>query len=193
MKRILVGFCVAFSCAAATAREAAAESSSAAPQAGVQTEQPAWPVWLAFNSTKNIDVAGLRITFPYGECESVTGFDIGCFGRCRYFEGFQLNILRNDAKDTLAGFQIGIYNSCGRADMLGIQVGLWNEARSFKGCQVGLINLTDTGSGFQVGIINRAEAFYGFQGGAVNVIRENDFAFLPVLNVGFDLWTDPKF
>ena len=28
---------------------------------------------------------------------------------------------------------------------------------------------------------------------AVNVIRENDFAFLPVLNVGFDLWTDPKF
>ena len=47
--------------------------------------------------------------------------------------------------------------------------------------------------GFQVGIVNRAESFYGFQGGVVNVIRETEFAFLPIINVGFDLWTDPKF
>ena len=193
MKKIIVGFCAALSCAAVMAQGAEAESSAAASQPAAQLEQPAWPVWLAFNSTKNIDVAGLRITFPYGDCESVTGFDVGFFGRCRYFEGFQLNILRNDAKDSLAGFQVGFYNSCGRADMLGVQIGLWNEARSFKGCQLGLINLADTGSGLQVGIINRAESFYGFQGGAVNVIRENEFAFFPIVNVGFDLWTDPKF
>lgn len=193
MKKLLIGFCATFACAAVMAQEAGSEASPAASQSGAQLESPSWPVWLAFNSTKDIDVAGLRITFPYGECESVTGFDLGFFGRCRYFEGFQLNILRNDAKDNLAGFQIGIYNSCGHADMLGIQIGLWNEARSFRGLQFGLVNLTDSGSGFQVGIINRAESLYGFQGGAVNVIRENDFAFLPVVNIGFDLWTDPKF
>ena len=132
MKKILVGFCVVLACAASVAQEAGAES-AAASQSAAQVEQPAWPIWLAFNSTKDIDVIGMRITFPYGECESVTGFDLGCFGRCRFFEGFQLNILRNDAKDTLAGFQVGLYNSCGRADILGVQVGLWNEARVFKG------------------------------------------------------------
>ena len=193
MKKIIVGFCAALTCAAVFAQGAEAESSAAASQPAAQMEQPEWPVWLAFNSTKNIDVVGARITFPYGECESVTGIDLGFYGRCRYFEGFQLNILRNDAKDSLAGVQAGFYNSCGRADMVGAQIGLWNEARSFKGCQIGLINITDAGSGLQLGIINRAESFYGFQGGIVNVIRENDFAFLPVVNIGFDLWTDPKF
>ena len=192
MKKILVGFCVALACAASVAQESGAES-AAASQSAAQLEKPAWPIWLAFNSTKDIDVIGLRITFPYGECEGVTGFDVGCFGRCRFFEGFQLNILRNDAKDTLAGCQVGFYNSCGRADILGVQLGLWNEARAIKGCQIGLINITDAGSGFQLGIINRAESFYGFQGGVVNVIRENEIAFLPLVNVGFDLWTDPKF
>ena len=192
MKKILVGFCAVLACAASVAQEAGAET-GVASQPPAQVEQPAWPIWLAFNSTKDIDVIGMRITFPYGECEGVTGFDLGCFGRCRFFEGFQLNILRNDAKDTLAGFQVGFYNSCGRADILGVQLGLWNEARAIKGCQIGLINITDAGSGFQVGIVNRAESFYGFQGGLVNVIRENEFAFLPIVNVGFDLWTDPKF
>ena len=192
MKKTLMALCAVLACAVVFAQEAAPAPASAAAQTP-DTRRAPWPVWLAFNSTKNIDVVGLRLTLPYGECEGVTGVDLGFYGRCRYFEGFQLNILRNDAKDSLAGFQIGLYNSCGRADMLGIQIGLWNEARSFKGFQVGLVNLTDTGSGIQVGIINRAEAFYGFQGGAVNVIRENDFAFLPLFNVGFDLWTDPKF
>ena len=192
MKKVLVGFCIALSCAASQAQEAGVEVSSA-PQPAPQLEQPAWPIWLAFNSTKDIDVIGMRITFPYGDCEGVTGFDLGVFGRCRYFEGFQLNILRNDAKDALAGFQVGIYNSCGRADILGVQIGLWNEAHVIKGCQLGLINITDAGSGLQIGIVNRAESFYGFQVGAVNVIRENEFAFLPLVNIGFDLWTDPKF
>ena len=192
MKKLVIAFCAAFTCAAVMA-QATASSAPAQEPVAVQKEAPDWPIWLAFNSTKDIDVAGLRITIPYGECESVTGFDLGFFGRCRYFEGFQLNILRNDAKDHLAGLQIGVYNSAGRADMLGVQLGLWNEARNFNGLQLGLVNLTDTGSGFQIGVINRAECFYGFQGGAVNVIRENEFAFLPIVNVGWDLWTDPKF
>ena len=194
MKKVLMGLCVVMACAAANAQQTASTApATAASTAKVQGDKAPWPVWLAFNSTKNIDVAGVRFTLPYGECESVTGFDIGFYGRCRYFEGFQLNILRNDAKDTLAGCQVGFYNSCGRADILGVQLGLWNEARAIKGCQIGLVNITDAGSGFQVGIVNRAESFYGFQGGLVNVIRENEFAFLPLVNVGFDLWTDPKF
>lgn len=187
MKKVLMCLCVVLACAAVRAQQAAsAQPAPAAPAAKV-SEAP-WPVWLAFNSTKNIDVAGVRFTLPYGECESVTGFDLGFYGRCRYFEGFQLNILRNEALDVMAGAQGGIYNSAGRADLTGLQVGLWNEARSLRGVQLGLINVADTVQGFQVGLVNRTESMYGFQVGGVNVIRESEIAFFPIVNIGFDLF-----
>ena len=176
---------MALACAASVAQEAGADS-AAVSQPSAQMEQPAWPIWLAFNSTKDIDVIGMRITFPYGDCEGVTGFDFGCFGRCRYFEGFQLNILRNDAKDTLAGFQVGIYNSCGRADILGVQLGLWNEALCLRGVQVGLVNIAgDDADGIQFGLVNRAESLHGYQIGLVNVIRSAEIQFFPIINIGF--------
>ena len=186
MKKTLMALCAVIACAAVFAQDAEPEPAPTVAQPP-DTRAP-WPVWLAFNSTKNIDVAGLRITFPYGECESVTGFDIGCFGRCRYFEGFQLNILRNEALDVMAGAQGGIYNSAGRADLTGLQVGLWNEARSLRGVQLGLINVADTVQGFQVGLVNRTESMYGFQVGGVNVIRESEIAFFPIVNIGFDMF-----
>ena len=68
---------------------------------------------------------------------------------------------------------------------MGLQVGLWNEARSFGGVQFGLVNVVGDARGFQVGLINRAETMYGYQLGLINVIRDAEFQFLPVLNVGF--------
>lgn len=186
MKKTLMAFCAVLACAVVLAQDAAPASAPVAVQAP-DTKAP-WPVWLAFNSTKNIDVVGLRLTLPYGECEGVTGVDLGFYGRSRYFEGFQLNILRNEALDVMAGVQVGIYNSAGRADLTGLQVGLWNEARSMRGAQVGIINVADTVQGFQIGLINRAESMYGFQVGGVNVIRESELAFLPILNIGFDVF-----
>ena len=186
MKKILMAVCTVLACAVVSAQEAAPAPAPATPTAPAKSAP--WPVWLAFNSTKNIDVAGVRFTLPYGECESVTGFDIGFYGRCRYFEGFQLNILRNEAEDVLSGVQIGCYNSSGRADLKGLQVGLFNEARSMRGVQVGIVNLADSICGLQLGLINRAETMYGFQVGAVNVIRESEMVFCPVLNIGFDIF-----
>ena len=187
MKKTLMALCAVLACAVVFAQEAASAPASAAAQAPEMRKAP-WPVWLAFNSTKNIDVVGLRLTLPYGECEGVTGVDLGFYGRCRYFEGFQLNILRNEALDVMAGVQLGIYNSAGRADLSGVQVGFWNEARSMRGVQVGLINVADTVEGFQVGLINRAESMYGAQLGGVNVIRESDLTFFPIMNIGFDMF-----
>ena len=175
MKKVIFGFCIALATVAAFAQEQAADGAVQQPKQS--TEKAAWPVWVTFNSTRDIDVIGLRMTLPYGSCESITGFDVGFFGRCRYFEGFQLNILRNEALDVMAGAQGGIYNSAGRADLTGLQVGFWNEVRSMRGVQVG--------------IINRSEALYGFQGGIVNVIRESEMPFCPILNIGFDTFTEP--
>ena len=186
MKKILMAVCVAFACSVVFAQEQAAAPASEQAVVKASTEKAPWPIWLAFNSTKNIDVIGVRGTFPYGACESVTGIDIGFYGCCRYFEGLQANILRNEAEDVLSGIQVGIYNSAGRADMTGLQLGLFNEARSFRGFQVGLINIADFGYGLQLGLINRCESLYGFQVGGVNVIRDSELAFLPILNIGFD-------
>ena len=186
MKKTLIALCAVLACAVVFAQEAApATTPTAAPAPA--TRAP-WPVWLAFNSVDDIDVVGLRLTLPYGECESVTGFDLGVYGRCRYFEGLQANILRNEALDVMAGIQAGIYNTAGRADLTGLQVGLWNEVRSMRGVQVGIINVADSVQGFQVGLINRAESMYGFQIGGVNVIRESEPAFFPIVNIGFDLF-----
>ena len=186
MKKTLMALCAVLACTVVFAQEAAPSSAPATAQS--PDTKASWPVWLAFNSTKNIDVVGLRLTLPYGECEGVTGFDLGFYGRCRYFEGFQLNILRNEALDMMAGVQVGLYNSAGRADLTGLQVGLWNEARAMRGVQVGIINVADTVQGFQIGLINRAESMYGFQVGGINVIRESELAFFPVVNIGFDLF-----
>ena len=186
MKKVMVGLCIVLAAAAAFAQKQSAEAVEQQPKP--QVEKATWPVWATFNSTRDIDVIGLRMTLPYGSCESVTGFDIGFFGRCRYFEGFQLNILRNDVSDILAGVQVGIYNSSGRADLVGVQLGLWNEAHSIRGVQVGLINVADAVTGVQLGIINRSEALYGFQCGIVNVIRESEMPFCPILNIGFDVF-----
>jgi len=183
MKKILMGLCAVLACAAVCAQDAAAKQS--APASAAQQDVP-YPVWLAFNSTRNLDVTGLRLTLPYGKCESVTGFDLGFWGSCRYMEGLQFNLLRNEAEDVMAGIQIGIFNSAGRADLTGLQIGLFNDARSIRGFQVGLVNIADGVHGFQVGLINRSETAYGFQVGGVNIIREAELAFLPIVNVGFD-------
>lgn len=183
MKKLLVLF-AAVVVAGAWAQEPEAEKPVAAP-----TEKTSWPMWLAFNSSNAPDVAGLRLTLPYGVSESVTGFDIGIFGRVNYMEGLQVNVLRNDAIDTLAGIQVGIYNSAGRADLFGAQIGLFNESQSISGLQCGLINISNAVYGFQVGIVNRTETMYGFQVGVINIIRESELPFFPIVNIGLDEFT----
>ena len=199
MKKVLFTLSMAAACAWAQEAVKSETDQPVEPQPVQQpvrepkVEKAPWPVWLAFNSTKNIDVIGFRLTIPYGSCESVTGFDLGIFGRCRYMEGFQLNLLRNEAQDILSGFQGGIYNTAGRADVLGLQAGLWNEAQSIRGVQAGVINTANAVTGFQIGLINRSESLYGVQIGAVNVIREGEWPFMPLINIGFETFGSPAF
>lgn len=148
-------------------------------------EKVRWPVWFAFGDVEDIDVVGLRLNLPSGQCEQVTGIDFGLIGRSQYYNGIQINLARNDVTDTLAGWQIGCYNSTSLGDALGLQTGLWNEAQSLYGFQAGLVNLVDYAEGIQIGLINRAEDLYGFQIGLVNIIRGGRVPFCPILNVGF--------
>ncbi|MCR5752968.1 MAG: hypothetical protein K6G91_13520 [Kiritimatiellae bacterium] len=160
---------------------------SQAVKAERKDESTIWPAYFALSEIpRTVDLVGLRITVPFSSAqENVTGVDIGLWGKSNYFEGIQLNVLRNRVIDSGSGIQIGCYNSVGRGDMLGLQIGLWNEAMSFRGMQVGLVNLIGEGEGFQIGLINRAETMHGYQIGLVNVIRDAELQFFPIVNVGF--------
>jgi len=146
-----------------------------------------WPAFIGvWEFPETPDLVGVRLTIPWStKQENVTGVDVGFWGRSEYFEGVQLNILRNDVKDSCAGVQCGVYNSVARGDLFGVQIGLWNESLSHRGIQFGFINVSGDSQGFQVGLINRSETMYGFQLGLINIIRDAEFQFMPVLNVGF--------
>ncbi|MFA7171806.1 MAG: hypothetical protein WC340_00075 [Kiritimatiellia bacterium] len=149
-------------------------------------EKVSWPVWFAFNDSQDIDMLGLRVNLFSGECEQVTGMDLGFIGRSQYYYGIQLNLLVNSVTDRMAGWQIGLgYNEVGVSDPFSLQVGLWNQAQEMRGIQCGFVNLADYSTGLQVGLINRTEAMYGFQVGLINVIRGGHVPFMPLLNIGF--------
>ena len=59
-----------------------------------------WPACFAvFELPETPDLVGIRFAIPYStKQESVTGFDIGFWGRSRYFEGIAVNVFRNDVK-----------------------------------------------------------------------------------------------
>ena len=150
-------------------------------------ESNVWPAFFAVcEFPASPDVIGLRLTIPFSTVqENVTGIDLGLWGRAIYFQGFQVNVLRNDVKDDMAGFQFGLYNSVGGGQLLGLQAGLFNEANSMRGAQVGLVNLGGEVQGFQIGLINRCETMVGYQIGLINVIRDAELQFFPVINIGW--------
>lgn len=195
MKKILFAVAVAVACVGAIRAAETEETDETAVDTQEVAEAPqkqvgVWPAFFVIGEIPSTNVApdviGLRLTIPYStKQENVTGFDIGLWGRAQYFEGFMLNIFRNDVHDELSGVQVGLYNTANQADFLGVQAGLWNEAGAIRGCQVGLVNTAGVAQGFQVGVINRAEEMYGFQVGVINVIRDAELTFCPLVNVGF--------
>ena len=150
-------------------------------------ESNVWPSFIAISEfPASPDVVGLRLTIPFSTVqESVTGIDLGLWGRTLYFQGFQVHVLRNDVKDDFSGVQVGLYNSVGGGQLLGLQAGLFNEANSLRGAQVGLVNLGGEVQGFQLGLINRCETMYGYQVGLINVIRDAELQFCPIVNIGW--------
>ena len=165
----------------------AKDDANTKPREEVKRESAMWPAFLAVcEFPASPDVIGLRLTIPFSTVqENVTGIDLGLWGRCLYFQGFQVNVLRNDVKDDMSGFQVGLYNSVGGGQLLGLQAGLFNEANSMRGAQAGLVNLGGEVQGFQIGLINRCETMVGYQIGLINVIRDNELQFCPIVNIGW--------
>jgi len=169
------------------AQEAETKTDAAPQKEDRKRESNVWPAFFAIcEFPANPDLVGMRLTIPFStKQENVTGLDVGLWGRALYYQGIQVNVLRNDVKDDLAGFQVGLYNSVGGGQLLGLQAGLWNEANSICGVQAGLVNLSGETEGFQIGIINRSETMHGYQVGLINVIRDAELQFCPLINIGW--------
>jgi hypothetical protein len=188
MKKLLLVALAATLAAPVLADEtAAAKPATEVQPVENQNKGVIWPAFFAIAEwPQTPDIVGIRLTIPFStRQESVTGIDLGLWGRSKDFEGFQVNVIRNDVKDTFGGFQVGLYNSVNRGDLFSIQAGLWNEAQSFRGLQIGLVNTSGDAQGFQIGIINRTETMYGFQLGLINVIRDAELPMMPFINIGF--------
>ena len=186
MKKLLTAALVASLGFTLVAQEVEKADESAPVRDG-RRENATWPAFFAVGEFPAVpDLIGLRLTIPFStKQENVTGVDLGLWGRAIYFEGVAVSILRNDARDDMSGVQVGLYNSVGRGNGLGPQAGLWNESACLVGAQVGLVNLVGEAQGFQLGLINRAETLYGYQIGLINIIRDAEFQFMPVINIGF--------
>jgi len=187
MKKLL-SFALAVSFGMAlVAQETAPADDGAKPREERKYDSTVWPAFLALcEFPASPDLIGLRLSIPFStKQENVTGIDLGLWGRSTSFEGIGISVLRNDVKDDMSGVQVGLYNSVGRGNGLGGQLGLWNESACLVGVQAGLVNLVGEAKGFQLGLINRAETMYGYQIGLINIIRDAEFQFMPIVNIGF--------
>ena len=140
------------------------------------------------------NVVGLRVGIPWGENDSVTGIDIGLYGKSTNMSGIQVNLVASIVKDRADAIQVACYNHAG--SLSGAQLGLMNVTgygalgydtrMMFSACvQVGLLNIANDLRGVQVGLVNQADMLYGFQVGLVNVIKSGVIPFMPIVNIGF--------
>ena len=140
------------------------------------------------------NVTGLRVGIPWGDNDSVTGIDIGFYGKSKNMAGIQVNLIANIVTDRADAIQVACYNHAG--SLSGGQLGLmnvtgygalgWDTRMPFSACaQVGLLNIANDLRGVQFGLVNKADMLYGFQIGLVNVITSGVIPFMPIVNIGF--------
>jgi hypothetical protein len=112
------------------------------------------------------EVAVLRVGIPYGSNPTISGLDVGFWGRSERAWGVQLNLILNNATEKMGGVQIA---GCNLAeDATGLQVGLWNSATTLAGVQLGGINELENGQFLQCGLGNYADTLKGVQLGIWN-------------------------
>jgi hypothetical protein len=110
MKKLLSAVFVASVALSLSAQEAKSAVASAQNEnIERKNESAVWPACVAVSQwPRSPDLVGLRLTIPFSSSqENVTGFDVGFWGVSEYFEGIQLNLLRNNVRDGAAAFQVG--------------------------------------------------------------------------------------
>jgi hypothetical protein len=133
--------------------------------------------------SKDKSITGLKINFVYGSNYGITGIDLGIISKAQYTTAVQVNLMTIVEQEGV-GLQIGLFNLV--QSYSGMQLGVFNLCGStFTGLQAGLFNHASVCSGMQIGLVNNCSAMRGLQIGLINVIKENNFPFMPILNMKF--------
>lgn len=116
----------------------------------------------------DFNVGGLKLNLIYGECNDITGLDIGLFsmarGDCMAWHLNGVSIVGAGG----SGLMTSLIANYVEADYDGLQIGVYNHATHINGLQIGVINYANTAYGLQIGL--------------VNVIEDNDMPFFPIIN-----------
>jgi len=131
-----------------------------------------------------INVAGVKINFPYGGNKNITGLDIGFASVSDNTSALQLNLIINQAHEQFSGVQMGIVNQAERSEWFSFGILNMTNERA-RGIQIGLLNSAMEMRGFQLGLINYTEMMTGLQIGVANFICESPVPFFPFINFCF--------
>ena len=128
------------------------------------------------------DVAGLRLSILYGNCNTLKGIDIGLVNESNHMEGIQVGLI-NVGGDAVGLRVNGLYGDANL--MKGLEIGIINSCNTLQGWQIGVINSTKMMKGLQLGVVNHTVQAIGVQIGLINIIEDKDFPFMPIFNMSF--------
>ena len=159
-----------------------AQSSHVGLQRGVTT-----PFMLAFFDpvqapSSDWDVAGLRLSIFYGNCNTLKGIDIGLVNESNHMEGIQVGLV-NVGGDAVGLRVNGLFGDANL--MKGLDIGIINSCNTLQGWQIGVINTAKMMKGLQIGVVNHTVSALGVQIGLINIIEDKDFPFMPIFNMSF--------
>lgn len=129
------------------------------------------------------EITGFKFNLPYGQNDSVRGFDLGVVGGAIRCQAIQVNLF-NLVPDLFSGIEVGVFNLVG--DCQGLQCSVMNfTSGNCNGLQVGVLNTAQDLTGMQIGVINQCESLRGIQIGVANIASQAPLPFCVLINAAF--------
>jgi hypothetical protein len=133
---------------------------------------------------KEDNVYGLRLTLPYGENDTLVGFDLGICNQLNNLYGISFAALLAQRTENMYGISLsGIFN-ISEGDDIGLSMaGFYNEVHTIKGVQSAfLYNQAKVVKGVQFGLVNYCHDMRGAQVGIINFCETQPFPFTLLFN-----------
>jgi len=133
--------------------------------------------------SESTPIYGMRICFPYGYSQNITGLDLGIVNSGTYVRGWQTALV--NITDKVDGVQCNLVNI--NSKVTGAQVNmLFSKCKEGKWFQMGLVNYAEKYTGVQIGLVNYTLDMDGLQIGLANFSPgPKGQYFFPFLNICF--------
>ena len=129
-------------------------------------------------------VYGLRLTFPYGNNNTLAGIDIGIANETNNLYGISLAAFLSNRSENMYGINLTGFINLSGGDEVGLSMaGFYNEVKTLEGVQTALLyNQAHVVKGVQFGLVNYCRDMRGAQVGIFNVCKSQPFPFTFLFN-----------